>query len=328
MSTQIAIGPLRLSPPLILAPMAGITDLAVRLLARENGAPLCFTEMISAQGLIRGGKNTLVLLKSSPEDRPLGIQLFGDDPAALAESARIVEGSCDLIDINMGCPVKKVVSGGAGSALLREPAKVAAIIRAVRGATSLPLTIKIRTGWSAGETSFVEIARIAESEGCDAVTLHPRTRAQMFADHADWDRITELKGAIGIPVIGSGDLFSAADAVDMLQRTGCDGAMIARGALGNPWIFRETAQLLAGGMPSSPSMEERQSVMLCHLDRLSELYGEKTALCEMRKHLSWYARGITGAARFRAQINTLVDGNSIREAVEAFFARAVHEQHA
>jgi len=326
MVTPLTIGPLRLSPPLILAPMAGITDLAVRLLARENGAPLCFTEMISAQGLIRGGKNTVALLRSSAEDRPLGIQLFGDDPQALAESARIVEDSCELIDINMGCPVKKVVSGGAGSALLRSPGKASAIIRAVREATSLPLTIKIRTGWSSGETSFLEIARIAEAEGCDAVTLHPRTRAQMFSDHADWDRIAELKSAIGIPVIGSGDLFSAEDVAEMLARTGCDGAMIARGALGNPWIFRETAEILAGGAKVQPSLEEKRLVMLGHLDRLCGLYGAKTALCEMRKHLSWYARGISGAARFRALINTLTDEDSMKEAVDSFIAQAVHEQ--
>jgi len=326
MVTLLAIGRLRLSPPLVLAPMAGITDLAARLLARENGAPLCFTEMISAQGLIRRGKNTMALLKSGTEDRPLGIQLFGDDPRALAESAGIVGETCDLIDINMGCPVKKVVSGGAGSALLREPAKAAAIIRAVRKATSLPLTIKIRTGWTSGEPSFLEIGRIAEAEGCDAVTLHPRTRAQMFTDHADWDRIAELKAGIGIPVIGSGDLFSAGDVVEMLGRTGCDGAMIARGALGNPWIFRETTELLSGGMPSPPTMEERRSVTLRHLDRLCELYGDKTALCEMRKHLSWYARGMPGAARFRALVNTLVEKRQLRAAVDSFFTQAVHEQ--
>lgn len=326
MVTSLAIGPLRLSPPLILAPMAGITDLATRLLARESGAPLCFTEMISAQGLIRGGKNTVVLLRSCAEDRPLGIQLFGDDPRALAEAAGIVEADCDLIDINMGCPVKKVVSGGSGSALLRDPAKAAAIIRAVRAATRLPLTVKIRTGWSSGETSFLEIARIAESEGCDAVTLHPRTRAQMFSDRADWTRIAELKAAVRIPVIGSGDLFSARDVVEMLACTGCDGAMIARGAMGFPWIFREAAELLAGSGPSHPTHEERRAVMLRHLDLLCGMYGEKTALCEMRKHLSWYAKGIPGAARFRAQINTLVDRERISEAIDTLFAQADHGQ--
>lgn len=325
MITSLAIGPLRLSPPLIFAPMAGITDLAVRLLAREQGAPLCFTEMISAQGLIRNGKNTVALLRSCREDRPLGIQLFGDDPSAIAESARVIEGNCDLIDINMGCPVRKVVASGAGSALLREPAKVAAIVRAARNATRLPLTIKIRTGWSSGEPSFLEIARIAESEGCDAVTLHPRTRTQMFADHADWERIAELKAGIGIPVIGSGDLFSGRDVADMLQRTGCDGAMIARGALGNPWIFRDAAAILSGGTPPPTTTDERRSTILKHLDFLRDLYGDKTAACEMRKHLSWYVKGLGGAARFRALINTLSEIEQFKEAVTTFFVQAEHD---
>jgi nifR3 family TIM-barrel protein len=202
---------------------------------------------------------------------------------------------------------------------------VATIIRAARNATRLPLTIKIRTGWSLNEPSFLEIGRIAESEGCDAVTLHPRTRAQMFADHADWDRIAELKAGIGIPVIGSGDLFSGRDVTDMFERTGCDGAMIARGAMGNPWIFRESAALLANDTPVPTGMDERCSTILRHLDYLCDLYGEKIAACEMRKHLSWYVKGLGGAARFRALINTLTDKESLREAVYTFFDRAERE---
>lgn len=325
MPRSLAIGRLQISPPLILAPMAGITDQAVRLLARENGAPLCFTEMISAQGLIRGGKNTMALLRSSPEDRPLGIQLFGNDPEAIAQAAVLVEENCDIIDINMGCPVKKVVSGGAGSALLREPATVAAIIRAVRKAVRLPLTIKIRTGWNSTEASFLEIARIAESEGCDAVTFHPRTRAQMFNDRADWDQIAELKAKVGVPVIGSGDLFSSRDVAEMLERTGCDGAMIARGALGNPWIFREAAALLEGVTLPPPTMAEKRVVISRHLECLSALYGEHLAVREMRKHVSWYVKGIEGAARFRSVINTIADKASFAEAVNSFFNRA--ERH-
>lgn len=325
MAARLAIGPLEVFPPLILAPMAGITDLPFRSLAREQGAPLCFTEMVSAQGLIRNGKNTLTLLRSDRGDRPLGIQLFGDDAAALAEAARRVEGLCDLIDINMGCPVKKVVAGGAGSALLRKPELVAAIVRAVRRAIHLPLTIKIRTGWSSSEASFLEIARIAEAEGCDAITLHPRTRAQMFSEHADWDRLLELKQSAGVPVIGSGDIFSSSDIVDMFQRTGCDGVMIARGALGNPWIFREAAQLLSGGKPHPPTIDERFATVLKHLECLHELYGIHTAVCEMKKHLSWYVKGIPGAARFRAGINMIGEMQPFRKEIEAFFARIIND---
>jgi len=325
MRTSLTIGSLLISPPLILAPMAGISDLPFRLLARAQGAPLCFTEMVSAEGLKRNGINTLALLRSSPQDSPLGIQLFGDDPDSLAEATRMIEASADLIDINMGCPVKKVVSGGAGSALLRNPLKAAGIIRSVRKATSRPLTIKIRTGWNSAEPSFLEIGRIAEEEGCDAVTLHPRTRAQMFSDHADWDRISELKNAITIPVIGSGDVFSSQDVVDMFAQTGCDGVMIARGAMGNPWIFRETLERLAGQVPSGPTKEERHATALSHLEQLCGLYGEKTAIAEIRKHLSWYVKGLPGAARFRMQANTIGENQQLRQAINDFFTLVEHE---
>jgi tRNA-dihydrouridine synthase B len=326
-NSALAIGTLRITPPLILAPMAGISDLPFRLLARDQGAPLCFTEMISAQGLIRNGKNTLTLLRSTPEDRPLGIQLFGDDPEALAEAARCVAEQCDLIDINMGCPVKKVVSGGAGSALLRDTAKVARILQKVRKAVTIPLTIKIRSGWTAGESSFLEIARIADAEGCDAITLHPRTRAQMFTDHADWEKIAQLKSVSTIPVIGSGDLFTGTDVRDMFLQTGCNGVMVARGALGNPWIFREAAALLRGERPIPPSSSERMTTALRHLELLLELYGAQIAVCEMRKHISWYVKGLAGAARFRATANALDELSPLRAAITGFFTKVANEQH-
>ncbi len=319
MARTLKIGSLMLKNNLILAPMAGITNLPVRLMAREQGAALCFTEMVSVNGLIRDGRKTFELLKSTPVDRPLGIQIFGDDPGLMAEGARLVEGSGDLLDINMGCPVKKVVANGAGSALLREPAKVAAIIRTVRRATSLPLTIKIRTGWETGAKRFLEIGRIAEDEGCDAVTLHPRSRAQMFEGKADWSQIGELKEALRIPVIGSGDLFSAADVVAMLKQTGCAGAMIARGGLGNPWIFREIADILAGRVPYLPAPAERGETAIRHLEMLIELSGERIALQEMRKHFCWYARGLPGSARFRALVNQLQATTELTAAVRDYF---------
>ena len=320
----LTIGQLRLPINLLLAPMAGITNLPVRLMARECGASLAFTEMVSVNGLVRDGKKTFGLLASTPEDRPLGIQLFGDDPALLAEGARLVEGYGELIDINMGCPVRKVVNSGAGSALLQDPGKVAAIVREVRRATPLPLTVKIRTGWSADSDNFLEIGRIAAAEGCDAITLHPRSRSQMFEGHSDWVKIAALKEAVAIPVIGSGDLFTATDVVRMIEETGCDGVMLARGALGNPWLFREAADLLEGREPAVPTPAERLAVSLRHLELFIELSGERVALREMRKHLSWYARGLSGAAQFRDRINRITGKAAIVAALEDFFGGAPH----
>lgn len=322
MLKPLTIGSLTLANNLLLAPMAGITNLPMRLMARECGASLCFTEMVSVNGLVRDGRKTFELLQSSPADRPLGIQLFGDDPRLLAEGARLVAGYGDLLDINMGCPVRKVVNSGAGSALLRDPARVKEILREVRRATSLPLTIKIRTGWQADEPSFREIARIAEAEGCDAITLHPRSRAQMFEGHADRAKIAELKLAVKIPVIGSGDLFSAGDIDAMLRETGCDGVMVARGALGNPWIFREALALLAGNEPPPPTPGERLAAALRHLELFADLAGERVAVREMRKHISWYARGVAGAARFRSLVNMLEGRETLIKALRDFFAGA------
>lgn len=321
MTTTLTIGTLRLPNNLLLAPMAGITNLPMRLLAREQGAALCFTEMVSVNGLVREGKKSFELLRSTPADRPLGIQLFGDEPELLAEGARLVAGYGDLIDLNMGCPVRKVVANGAGSALLREPAKVAAIVRAVRRATRLPLTIKIRAGWEADAASFMEIGRIAEEEGADAVTLHPRSRAQMFEGKADWAKISELREALSIPVLGSGDLFAAGDVAAMLGRTGCAGAMIARGALGNPWIFRETLDILAGREPRLPTPAERGEVALRHLELFVATFGEQVALREMRKHLCWYAKGVPGAAQFRALVNSITGMTELVRALSEFFSQ-------
>jgi nifR3 family TIM-barrel protein len=321
MIKSLTIGTLTLRNNLILAPMAGITNLAVRLLARQHGASLCFTEMVSTEGLVRNGKKTLELLQSSCDDRPLGVQVFGHDPQQVAEGVRAVEEYGDLIDINMGCPVKKVVNSGAGSALLRKPEKVKDMVRAARRATKLPLTIKIRTGWDVSEHTFLEIARIAEDEGCDAITLHPRNRMEMFDGKADWDRISELKDSTGLPVIGSGDLFSACDIKDMFERTGCDGAMVARGVLGNPWIFSEASALLDGREHETPSPRERLATALRHMEMLISLLGENAALRELRKHLAWYTKGLPGAAQVRDAINRTEKREDLEEILYRFFSR-------
>ena len=319
MQKTVAIGSLTLKNRVFLAPMAGITNLPMRLMARDTGASLTFTEMVSVNGLTREGRKSFDLLKSVPADRPLGMQLFGDDAPMLAEAARLVEEYGELIDINMGCPVRKVVGTGAGSALLREPAKVAGIIRAVRSATRLPFTVKIRTGWVCGDDTFLEIGRIAQEEGCDAVTLHPRSRSQMFEGKANWSRIAELKSALKIPVIGSGDLFSAADVVAMLEQTGCDAVMVARGAMGDPWIFRDALALLAGEAPVPPTAAERLAAARKHLSLFTEWEGDRVALMEMRKHLSWYSKGLPGAAQFRAAVNRIEDAPQLIGAMEDFF---------
>jgi nifR3 family TIM-barrel protein len=287
----------------VLAPLAGITNLSFRRICRQQGASFAFTEMVSVNGLVREGAKTLALLKSSAEDRPLGIQLFGDKPGDLAEAARMVEGYGELIDINMGCPVRKVVGTGAGSALLQEPLKIAAIIRAVRAATLLPLTIKIRSGWHCGDNVFAEVGRIAESEGCDAITLHPRSRSLMFSGTADWTQLQEMKAALSIPVLGSGDLFTPDDCLRMLRETGCDGIMIARGALGNPWIFRQVSELDQTGGFTPVTTSERAEMIETHLAFFVEELGEAIAVREIKKHIGWYAKGFAGASEIRRAAN-------------------------
>ncbi|MBP1712910.1 MAG: tRNA-U20-dihydrouridine synthase, partial [Deltaproteobacteria bacterium] len=299
----LKIGPLQLANPLLLAPLSGISDLPFRLLAKEQGCALVFTEMISAEGLSRKARATLKLLKSQPEERPFGVQIFGPEPEILAEAAKAVEGwGGDLVDINMGCPVRKVVHGGSGSALLREPARIRKILKAVRKATSLPLTIKIRTGWDEKSKNFLEVGKIAEEAGVDAITIHGRARSQGYAAKADWADIRELKSTLKIPVIGNGDILTPPSILKILSYTGCDGAMIGRGAYGNPWIFAKGLSLLRGEIPREPSLEEKEELLLRHLSLMVDWKGEIHGLREFRKHLIWYTRGFRGSVEFRTRI--------------------------
>jgi nifR3 family TIM-barrel protein len=312
------IGDLQLANPVLLAPMAGITDLPYRLIMKRFGAALVFTEMISATGLCYGGSGSRELLRTDPAEQPLGVQLFGDDPLRLAEAARQVEAQAAVIDLNCGCPVRKVVSGGAGSALLRDPARVARIIAAVRRATTRPLTIKLRSGWDAQSRNFLEIARLAVAEGVDAVTLHPRTRAQMFGGRADWSELATLKGALPVPVIASGDLFSADDAHTVLAGIGCDGLMVARGGYGNPWLIQQILARLQGEPAALPTASERLAVAREHLDLFVATYGPTRAAAHMRKHLSWYVRGIGHAASFRQQLNQVRSVTALHDLLNSF----------
>ena len=327
MLKKLVIGSLELPHNVVLAPLAGITNLPFRRICHAEGAALGFTEMVSVNGLVREGAKTLALLRSCPEDRPLGIQLFGDKADDLAEAARMVEGYGDLLDINMGCPVRKVVGTGAGSALLQDTRKIAGILSAVRRATSLPLTIKIRSGWHTGDTSYLEVGRIAVEEGVDAVTLHPRSRAQMFSGQADWEQIRRLKDAVTIPVLGSGDLFTSADALAMLEQTGCDGAMIARGALGNPWIFRHIRQMDETGTAERITNAERAEMIGRHLDLFADYGGEAVATREMKKHIGWYARGFAGAADVRREANGVRSITELRAIIDRIAVIADAEAH-
>ena len=314
------IGSLILKNSLFLAPMAGISDLPYRQIMKAFGAGLVFTEMVSANGLVYEGRRTRELLRSNATEGPLGVQIFGSDPDILAQAAVLVENDGDLLDINMGCPVKKVVRSGAGSALLREPERVARIIRSVRRATSRPLTIKIRSGWDHSSENYLEIGHIAQEEGADAVTLHPRTRAQGFSGKSAWEHIHALKQRLRIPVIGSGDIFDAEDALSMRAGSGCDAVMIGRGGYGNPWLLRDILELeKANTRPSAPSREDRLRVVLRHFDLHLEQFGPVRTLGEMRKHLCWYSRGLCGASSFRAQVNSSRGVDELRKATRAFF---------
>jgi len=315
------IGTLSLKNEIFLAPMAGISDLPYRLIMKEMGAALVFSEMISANGLIRSGAKTWDLLTSDERERPLGIQLFGDDPGVLGEAARMVEEKGDLIDINMGCPVPKVVRSGAGSSLMRDPRRVSNIVSTIRKTVSLPLTVKIRSGWDTASINFIEIGKIAEAEGADAVILHPRTRKQGFGGEADWDHITRLKSALSIPVVGSGDIFTPEDAVRMLRTTGCDAVMIGRGGYGNPWLIRNILTLLKDAAPSEPSPDERCKTARKHLMLFEKYFGGHKAAFAMRKHLCWYSKGMDGSAHFRMAVNRCRNVDELQQTVTEFFSR-------
>lgn len=317
------IGTLTLKTPIILAPMAGITSLPYRRIMKPFGAGLVVTEMVSANGLIRDGVKTRELLATAADEAPLAVQLFGDDPAVLSRAAQMLDGDEELLDINMGCPVKKVVRSGAGSALLKDPVRVGNIIAAVRKAYPKPLTAKIRSGWDAQSINYLEIGRILESEGADAVTLHPRTRSQGFAGQADWDQITQLKSALSIPVYGSGDICCAADASRMMSQTGCDGIMLGRGCYGNPWLIGNCLRTLQNLAEIDPKPEDVLKVALQHLELHRQHFGERKALFEMRKHLSWYTKGFSGSSAFRAGLQTITSCRELEDKARKFFAEVI-----
>jgi nifR3 family TIM-barrel protein len=318
----LKIGSLVLANPLILAPLSGISNLPFRLLAKEQGCALVFTEMVSAEGLVRNRKAMGWLLKSSPEERPLGVQLFGSTPGSMAAAAKIVEETgAAIVDLNMGCPVRKVVNGGSGAALLKDPRKAGEIMDAVRKALSIPLSVKIRTGWDEKNLNYLEIGRIAENCGVDALTLHGRTRRQGYSCKADWQAIAEAKSRLRIPVIGNGDLTSPEAIGHFFALTGADGGMIGRGALGNPWIFRQTLRFFQGALPEPPTLEEKEKTILRHFRMIVDSRGEENGVREFRKHLLWYTRGLRGSSEFRSQAAQWVKYSEVIRRVEEYFEK-------
>ncbi len=318
---QLKIGNITLDNNIILAPMAGVSDLPFRLLCREQGAGLVCMEMISAKAIYYHNRNTESLLEIHPGEMPVSLQLFGSDPGVLSEMAkRIEELPFAFLDFNMGCPVPKVVNNGEGSALMRDPCLVEEILTALVKAVKKPVTVKIRKGFDEAHVNAVEIARIAEGCGVAAVAVHGRTREQYYSGRADWDVIGEVKAGVHIPVIGNGDVDSPEKAAELLRWTGCDGVMIGRASRGNPWIFREVKSYLeTGDIPPRPSCAEKKGMILRHAQLLFQYKGEYTAVREMRKHLSWYTAGMPHSARFRQTINAMESMEELCRGVEQIF---------
>ena len=302
---QLTIGNVTLENSYILGPMAGVTDLPFRLLCREQGAGLLCMEMVSAKAIYYHNKNTETLLEIHPQEPPVSLQLFGSDPKIVSEMAnRIEERPFSILDINMGCPVPKVVKNGEGSALMREPKLVYELVHATVKAIQKPVTVKIRKGFDENHVNAVEIARIAQEAGAAAVAVHGRTREQYYTGQADWDIIRQVKEAVQIPVIGNGDVTSGEKAIAMREQTGCDGVMIARGAEGNPWIFSELISYEKNGtLPPRPTVDDICDTILRHARLQLEYKGDYAGIREMRKHVAWYTKGIRGAARIRGEIN-------------------------
>ena len=315
MAKQLKIGNVLLENIYILGPMAGVTDLPFRLLCKEQGAGLPCMEMVSAKAILYNNKNTESLLEIHPEETPVSLQLFGSDPKIVSEMAkRIEERPFSILDINMGCPVPKVVRNGEGSALMKDPKLVYELVHGVVRAIRKPVTVKIRKGFDEEHVNAMEIARIAEEAGAAAIAVHGRTREQYYSGRADWEIIRQVKEAVRIPVIGNGDVTSGERAAALREQTGCDGVMIARGAQGNPWIFSELlAYEETGAFPPRPDIDELRSTMLRHARLQIEYKGNYLGIREMRKHVAWYTKGLRGAARLREQINKVESYEELEE---------------
>lgn len=318
---NLRIGTVTLENNIILAPMAGVTDLPFRLLCREQGCGLLCMEMVSAKAIMYGNKNTKALLEIDAKEKPVSLQLFGSDAEIMSRiAAQIEELPFDILDINMGCPVPKVVNNGEGSALMKRPDLVKKIVSSVAGAVKKPVTVKIRKGFDESCLNAVEIAKIIEDCGAAAVAVHGRTRQQYYSGEADWDMIRQVKEALSIPVIGNGDITSPQKAAKMLEETGCDGVMVGRAARGNPWLFAQIKHFLETGeeLPK-PTRSEIKEMILRHAELLLQCKGEYTGMREMRKHVAWYTAGLPHSAKMRQACNEIEDMEGLKELLEMHF---------
>lgn len=319
MKQELKIGTVSLESPFLLAPLAGITDAPFRRICKEQGAALVYSEMVSGKGLYYNDKKTEKLLQIYDDEKPVAYQIFGSEPEIMAYTAKTlsVRENC-LLDINMGCPVPKVVKNGEGSALLKTPDLVYDIVKAAVAVAGKPVTAKIRIGWDEKSINAVEIAKAIESAGAAAVGVHGRTREQFYTGKADWSVISQVKNAINIPVIGNGDVFCGQNAMDMMNETGCDFVMIARGAMGNPWIFKEALALWKGEeSPNPPNLQDKVALIKKHFRLLVLEKGDYAAVREMRKHLGWYLKGVPGSAEIRRKVNTINDAEILVKTIES-----------
>lgn len=327
---MLKLGPVAVDPPLFLAPMAGVTDRDFRLIVRRiGGVGVVAMEFISSKAIVHGNKKTRELMFFSDEERPLAIQIYGSDAATMAEAARVVEElGADVCDINMGCPANKVLKGCAGAALMGDLDLARRIVRDVRRAITIPLTVKFRLGLDDGRRNYLDLGRVCEAEGAAAVAMHARTARQMFDGEADWTHLARLKATLGIPVIGNGDVREPEDALRMLAETGCDGVMIGRGATRNPWLFRQIAARLSGGRISEPTLADRRELILSHFRMVAAREPSTYALHKLRKFTGWYTHGLPHGRQLRQAINQLPDVPSFLAAVEQFFDGLPLEQAA